>query len=143
LYCAASLKEAFKILFRRSVKYDADRPDDWGFRLLLTMELEGWRTQCSTEEVTNAAIFWDIVPCSPYVYDVSEESIISIFRVENQPSKKPAWLAHQFTHRLHDAISKKMVTFKLKETYKTSGFMKSTGLPSRERRLLILTKALY
>jgi hypothetical protein len=28
LYCAASLKEAFKILFRRSVKYDADRPDD-------------------------------------------------------------------------------------------------------------------
>jgi hypothetical protein len=36
------------------------------------------------------AIFWDIAPCSPYMNDVSEERITSIFMVENQPSKKTA-----------------------------------------------------
>jgi hypothetical protein len=45
--------------------------------------------------IVNVAILWDIAPFSPYVSDVSEERITSIFRVENQQSKKPVcsrWL---------------------------------------------------
>jgi hypothetical protein len=32
----------------------------------------------------NVAIFRDIAPCSPIYIDVSEESIVSIFRIEDQ-----------------------------------------------------------
>jgi hypothetical protein len=44
-----------------------------------------------TATVTKIVIFWDIAPCKPYIWtDVSEERITSIFKVENQPSKKTA-----------------------------------------------------
>jgi hypothetical protein len=35
----------------------------------------------------NVAVFYDIALCSPYVNDVSEERIASVFRAENQASK--------------------------------------------------------
>jgi hypothetical protein len=37
----------------------------------------------------NTAIFRDTEQCSPYVNRRFGESITSIFKVENQPSKKP------------------------------------------------------
>jgi hypothetical protein len=40
-------------------------------------------------EADNLTAICDIALCSPRWFDVSEESIASIFRVENQPSKKP------------------------------------------------------
>jgi hypothetical protein len=39
---------------------------------------------------TNVDIFWVIVPWVSMRIGVSEENIASIFRVEYQPSKKPA-----------------------------------------------------
>jgi hypothetical protein len=43
-----------------------------------------------TVVVTDAAIFGDMSPCSPYMNRNFGESIPSIFKVENQPRKKPA-----------------------------------------------------
>jgi hypothetical protein len=55
------------------------------------------------------AIFWDIATCRT---DVSKRNIASIFRAENQPSKKPVcsrWI--WFIYRLDAAIFLKMATF--------------------------------
>jgi hypothetical protein len=37
------------------------------------------------------AIFWYIVPCSPYMYRLFRGIYTSVFKVKNQPSKK-AWV---------------------------------------------------
>jgi hypothetical protein len=56
---------------------------------------------------------YDIALCSFYVNDVSEESITSIFRVENNPSRKACtrWLARWSTYGLHGAVFHKMAAF--------------------------------
>jgi hypothetical protein len=64
------------------------------------------RYEILTAVAMNVAIFWDI-----YIYmymwtDVSEEHIISIFKAENQHSKKG-----QFTYGLHGATSHNMTIF--------------------------------
>jgi hypothetical protein len=40
-----------------------------------------------TAVVMKVTIFCDVAPCTPYMNDVSEERITSIFKVENEPSK--------------------------------------------------------
>jgi hypothetical protein len=67
------------------------------------------RFEVFTAVVINVAIFWDISPCSPYVNRRFGKSNISIFRVENQPSKKPAFsrlsrqntIFHSFLFKQH------------------------------------------
>jgi hypothetical protein len=54
----------------------------------LTNTLSIVRFEILTAVVTNVVIFWDIAPCM--WIEVSEECITPIFRVENQPRKKPA-----------------------------------------------------
>jgi hypothetical protein len=58
------------------------------------------RRCCTVINVLNVRIFWDIVPCN------SEERITSIFKVENQPIKKPAKC--RFIYGLHDSTAQRM-----------------------------------
>jgi hypothetical protein len=54
--------------------------------------------------VLNVVIFWDMAPRT----DVSEEYITSIFRIENQPSKKPArsrWLGRTLHNEVLNAVT--------------------------------------
>jgi hypothetical protein len=63
--------------------------------------LQYWLRTFQQRDWLNVAIFWEIAPCGRYANDVSEELITYIFRVENQPSKKPASsLPHVFLYIL-------------------------------------------
>jgi hypothetical protein len=44
-----------------------------------------------TAVVMKVAVFWDIVPCSPYMNHRFVGTYHPIFRVEIQPNKKPAY----------------------------------------------------
>jgi hypothetical protein len=56
-----------------------------------------------TAVVMHATILWDISSCSPYILtDISEERITSIFRIENEPRKKPALLPCLYVHNIHN-----------------------------------------
>jgi hypothetical protein len=42
-----------------------------------------------TAAVMKFTIFWDIAQCIPFSIHISEEHITSIFKVGNQPRKRP------------------------------------------------------
>jgi hypothetical protein len=58
----------------------------------------------------------DTIVCVVHMWtDISEECITSIFRVENQLSKRPVCRRWQCTYRLHGIISHKMATLITKQ----------------------------